>query len=180
MPILLRRKIVNIGIEAVVGHNLCFLHAAFGFQGTLNDINIWEHLSLFESMTSGEHERIDFDFIAAKLFFQNSLSWWWFFSSCHQDLVISHWADWLQFCNWGGNEEGCWMNIWNLEDKLSCINSCNSLASHRWHLLAFLCLHFTSLHDCCIMYWEQWERSASINNVICSDDDASGSKEDLE
>ena len=41
-----REKISSIGLEAVVNNNLWFWHAAFGFPGTLNDINIWERLSL--------------------------------------------------------------------------------------------------------------------------------------
>jgi hypothetical protein len=41
---------------------LWFWHAAFGFPG-LNDINIWERSSLFESKVNGEHEKLDFDFV---------------------------------------------------------------------------------------------------------------------
>jgi hypothetical protein len=35
-------KYSGLGLEAVVDNNLWFWHAAFGFPGTLNDINIWE------------------------------------------------------------------------------------------------------------------------------------------
>eukprot|EP00804_Cyclotella_cryptica_P016905 CCRYP_001863-RA/>CCRYP_001863-RA protein AED:0.00 eAED:0.00 QI:239/1/1/1/0/0/2/32/168 len=35
-------KYAGIGLEEVVDNNLWFWHAAFGFPGTLNDINIWE------------------------------------------------------------------------------------------------------------------------------------------
>jgi hypothetical protein len=46
-----------------VDNNLWFWRAYFGFPGTLNDINIWERSSLFESMINGEHDELDFDFI---------------------------------------------------------------------------------------------------------------------
>ena len=51
-----------------------FWHAAFGFPGTLNDINIWECSSLFESMINGEHEKLDFNYVVdgevfSKLFY---------------------------------------------------------------------------------------------------------------
>ena len=58
-----REKIASIGLEAVIDNNLWFWHAAFGFPGTLNDINIWERLSLYESMIDGRHEEIDFEFV---------------------------------------------------------------------------------------------------------------------
>ena len=43
-------------------YNLWFWHASFGFPGTLNDINIWERSSLFESMLNGQHDKVDHDF----------------------------------------------------------------------------------------------------------------------
>jgi len=55
-------KFSRIGLEAVVDTNLWFLHASFGFLGTLNIINTWEHSSLFESMTNVEHDELVFDF----------------------------------------------------------------------------------------------------------------------
>ncbi len=58
-----REKIASIGLEAVVDNNLWFWHAAFGFPGTLNDINIWERSSLYESMIDGRHEELDFEFM---------------------------------------------------------------------------------------------------------------------
>jgi len=58
-----REKFPTIGLEAVVDNNLWFWHAAFGFPGTLNDINIWEHSSLYESMINGRHKESDFDFL---------------------------------------------------------------------------------------------------------------------
>jgi hypothetical protein len=49
-------------------------HAVFGFPDTLNDINIWEHSSLFKSMINGEHKMLDFNFVVdrevfSKLFY---------------------------------------------------------------------------------------------------------------
>jgi hypothetical protein len=67
-------KFDGIGLEVVVDTNLWFWQDAFGFPGTLNDINIWEHSSLFESMINGEHDELDFDFLVdgevfSKLFY---------------------------------------------------------------------------------------------------------------
>jgi hypothetical protein len=58
----------------VVDTNLWFWHDAFGCPGTLNDTNIWERSSLFESMINGEHDELDFDFLVdgevfSKLFY---------------------------------------------------------------------------------------------------------------
>ena len=69
-----REKYAGLGLEAVVDNNLWFWHAAFGFPGTLNDINIWERSSLFESMINGEHEKLDLDYVVdgevfSKLFY---------------------------------------------------------------------------------------------------------------
>ena len=58
-----REKYTGLGLEAVVDNSLWFWHAAFGFPGTLNDINIWERSSLFESMINGEHDNLDFDYV---------------------------------------------------------------------------------------------------------------------
>ena len=58
-----REKIASIGLEAVVDTNLWFWHAAFGFPGTLNDINVWERSSLYESMIDGRHEELDFEYM---------------------------------------------------------------------------------------------------------------------
>lgn len=58
-----RETFADIGLEEVVDHNLWFWHAEFGFPETLNDINVWECSSLFESMTNGEHKKLDFDFL---------------------------------------------------------------------------------------------------------------------
>ncbi len=58
-----REKYQGLGLEAGFDNNLWFWHAASGFPGTLNDINIWEHSALFESMINGEHEKLDFDYV---------------------------------------------------------------------------------------------------------------------
>ena len=53
----------TISLEAVVDSSLWFWHSAFGFPGTLNDINIWDKSPLLESMLDGRHEEIDFPFV---------------------------------------------------------------------------------------------------------------------
>eukprot|EP00804_Cyclotella_cryptica_P018889 CCRYP_006428-RA/>CCRYP_006428-RA protein AED:0.19 eAED:0.73 QI:0/0/0/1/1/1/2/0/365 len=58
-----REKVASIGLEAMVDNNLWFWHAAFGFPGTLNDINVWERSSLYESMIDGAHDELDFEFL---------------------------------------------------------------------------------------------------------------------
>ena len=57
-----KEGVATIGLEAVADYNLWIWHRAFGFPGTLNDINIWERSPLFESMQNGSHSEIDFDF----------------------------------------------------------------------------------------------------------------------
>jgi hypothetical protein len=52
----------TIGLEAVADHNLWIWHSAFGFAGTLNNINIWDRSPLYESMLDGRHEQLDFTF----------------------------------------------------------------------------------------------------------------------
>ena len=42
--------------------SLLVVSCDFCFPGTLNNINIWEHSSLFESMISKEHDELEFDF----------------------------------------------------------------------------------------------------------------------
>eukprot|EP00956_Cyclotella_meneghiniana_P042514 scaffold248515_cov72-Cyclotella_meneghiniana.AAC.2 len=58
-----KEKVATIGLEAVADHNLWIWHRAFGFPGTLNDINIWERSPLFQSMQDGSHSEIDFEFL---------------------------------------------------------------------------------------------------------------------
>lgn len=56
-------KYASIGMESVVDTNLWFWQSAFGFPKRLNDPNIWERSALFESMTNGDHNKINHDFI---------------------------------------------------------------------------------------------------------------------
>ena len=61
-----KEKYASLALEVVVDYNLWFwFHASFGFPGTMNDINIWERSSLFESMLNGngKHDEIDHDFV---------------------------------------------------------------------------------------------------------------------
>ena len=50
----------TLGLEAVADHSLWIWHAAFGFPGTMNDINIWDRSPLLQSMLDGSHDEIDF------------------------------------------------------------------------------------------------------------------------
>eukprot|EP00804_Cyclotella_cryptica_P021926 CCRYP_000885-RA/>CCRYP_000885-RA protein AED:0.18 eAED:0.16 QI:0/-1/0/1/-1/1/1/0/182 len=52
----------TIGLEAVSDYNLWIWHNAFGFPGSLNDINVWDRSPLLESMLDGSHDEIDFSF----------------------------------------------------------------------------------------------------------------------
>ena len=52
----------TMGLEALIDYNLWFWHDAFGFPGTLNDINIWDRSSLFESFQDGTFSKNDFEF----------------------------------------------------------------------------------------------------------------------
>jgi hypothetical protein len=52
----------TIGLEAVADYDLSIWHSAFGFPGALNDINIWDQSTLFQSMLDGLHAAIDFPF----------------------------------------------------------------------------------------------------------------------
>ena len=50
-------------MEAVAENNLWIWHSAFGFAGSLNNINIWDRSPLYESMLEGSHDNLDFPFI---------------------------------------------------------------------------------------------------------------------
>lgn len=52
-----------IGLEAVADYNLWFWHDCFGFPGALNDINIWEKSTLFESFQDGSFSELDFEYL---------------------------------------------------------------------------------------------------------------------
>jgi len=47
------RRLPNIVLEAMADFNLWVWHAAFGFAGGLNDLNIWENSLLLDDMVSG-------------------------------------------------------------------------------------------------------------------------------
>ena len=55
-------RLVIDSAEAVADYNLWIWHNAFGFPGSMNDINIWDRSPLLESMLDGTHENIDFPF----------------------------------------------------------------------------------------------------------------------
>jgi len=64
----------TIVLEAMADFNLWIWHAAFGFSGSLNDLNIWENSLLPDDMVSGAFSMINFTFevggrIFDKLFF---------------------------------------------------------------------------------------------------------------
>jgi hypothetical protein len=48
-----KEGIPTISLEAVSDYNLWIWNSAFGFPGSLNDLNIWEKSPLFNSMTDG-------------------------------------------------------------------------------------------------------------------------------
>jgi len=49
-------------LEAMADFNLWVWHAAFGFAGGLNDLNIWENSLLLDDMVSGAFSAINFPF----------------------------------------------------------------------------------------------------------------------
>ena len=52
----------SIGLKVVSDYNLWIWHSAFGFTGSLSDINVWDRLPLLELMLDGHHDDIDFTF----------------------------------------------------------------------------------------------------------------------
>ena len=52
----------TMGLDAVADYDLWIWHSAFGFPGSLDDINIWDMSSLCQSMLDGSHSSIDFPF----------------------------------------------------------------------------------------------------------------------
>jgi Plant transposon protein len=62
-PTLAKRVFQMLVLEAMACHNIRFWHAAFGWPGTLNDINICNGSSLHEELTSGRWgTSVDFPF----------------------------------------------------------------------------------------------------------------------
>lgn len=59
-----KEKVATIGLEVVADFHVWIWHCAFGFPGSLNDINIWERSPLFQSMQDGSHSKIDIPFHA--------------------------------------------------------------------------------------------------------------------
>lgn len=57
-----KEGVPTLGLEAVADYNLWIWHSAFGFPGSLNDINIWERSPLLEMMQDGTHSEMDFSF----------------------------------------------------------------------------------------------------------------------
>jgi hypothetical protein len=57
-----QRSFPTIGLIAVADYNLWIWHNAFGFPGSLNNINVWDRSPLLESMLDGHHDKIDFSF----------------------------------------------------------------------------------------------------------------------
>lgn len=71
-----QEKYATISLEARVDTNLWFWHSAFGFPRTVNVLNVWERSALFQSMTNGDHGKIDQDFTIDGQVFTLSLSCW--------------------------------------------------------------------------------------------------------
>ena len=44
-------EVLHSGLEAIIDHNLWFWHAAFGFMGSCNDINILDVSPLHQQFT---------------------------------------------------------------------------------------------------------------------------------
>ena len=58
-----KEKKPSIVLEAMCDYNLWIWHAAFGYAGSLNDINIWEQSPLLTSFVDGTFTRsVDFEF----------------------------------------------------------------------------------------------------------------------
>lgn len=66
-----KEKSSTIVLEAVADHNLRFWHAAFGFPGSCNDINILDASPLHSSFLDGSHSKIDFSFTIGDHCFNN-------------------------------------------------------------------------------------------------------------
>ena len=58
-----KEGVPTIGLEAFCDYNLWIWHDCFGFPGALNDINIWERSTLFESFQDGSFSELDFEYL---------------------------------------------------------------------------------------------------------------------
>ncbi|MGH7954363.1 MAG: hypothetical protein ACREOZ_00205 [Gloeomargaritales cyanobacterium] len=56
-----KERVPTIVLEAMADHNLWIWHAAFGFPGSLNDINIWDQSPLHRALVDGTWGN-DFEF----------------------------------------------------------------------------------------------------------------------
>jgi hypothetical protein len=59
----------TIVLEALADYNLWFWHVAFGFPGSMNDINIWDNSPLHKAYVNGTFSLIDFEFYIGGLRF---------------------------------------------------------------------------------------------------------------
>jgi hypothetical protein len=58
-----KEKVPTIVLEAVSDYNLWIWHAAFGFAGSMNDIDIWEQSLLLKQFVDGTFAKVvDFEF----------------------------------------------------------------------------------------------------------------------
>ena len=57
-----KEKFSTLVLEAITDYNLLFWHAAFGFMGSCNDINILDVSPLHQQFLDGSHSKIDFEF----------------------------------------------------------------------------------------------------------------------
>jgi Plant transposon protein len=58
-----KEKAPTIVLEAYADYNLWIWHSAFGYAGTLNDINIWEQSPLLKSFVDGTFSQfVDFEY----------------------------------------------------------------------------------------------------------------------
>ena len=64
-----KEKFSTLVLEAIADHNLWFWHAAFGFMGSCNDINILYVSPLHQQFLDGSHSKIDFRFTTAEQVF---------------------------------------------------------------------------------------------------------------
>ena len=62
-------KFSTLVLQAITDHNLWFWHAAFGFAGSCNDINILDVSPLHQQFLDGYHSKIDFKFMIDKQVF---------------------------------------------------------------------------------------------------------------
>ena len=59
----------TIVLEGLADYNLWFWHAAFGFPGSMNSINIWDSSPLHKAYVIGTFASIDFEFYIAGMRF---------------------------------------------------------------------------------------------------------------